>query len=378
VTEPAIRLAHVVPSLESRHGGPSRSVRALASAQAETGASIDVLATREWAEPEVPTPTRARILEFPRQVPRFLCRSDGLAAHLRRTEYDCIHSHALWLKPFAYAAAASRRNGIPLVVSPRGMLTPWALAHHRWKKWLAARLVHPGAFARAAGWHATSAAEADDIRRQGFAQPVCVAPNGVDIPSTASLAAARATWLQLCPPAGQQRIALFYSRFHRKKRLRELLQLWLSKPRDDWYLLIVGLPEEYSLAEVQNWIAESGGTGRAGAFDGTGRPPPYAVSSLFLFPSHSENFGLVVAEALAAGVPVLATDATPWRTLDATGSGWCVSWDRYDAALARALTTPSESLGAMGALGRTLAATDYSWDRSSRVLLDFYRQLRRG
>jgi glycosyltransferase involved in cell wall biosynthesis len=262
------------------------------------------------------------------------------------------------------------------VVSPRGMLSGWAYEHRRWRKQLAGLFVHPGALQAAAGWHATSPEERDDIRALGFKQPVCVSPNGVPLPADGELAAARTAWHELCPATRTRPVALFYSRFHRKKRLRELIDLWLSAPRGDWLLLIVGVAEDYTAAELSASLAAAGAAERVVVFDGAGRPPPYAVASLFVLPSHSENFGLVIAEALAAGVPALVTDTTPWSGLAANGCGWCVPWDNYGATLATALATPAAELGAMGRRGRDWAAREFSWARVAGLLVEFYRHLR--
>jgi len=238
--------------------------------------------------------------------------------------------------------------------------------------------VHPGAFAHAAGWHATSPEEADDIRALGFRQPVCVSPNGVDLPSTAALTAARAHWHQLCPATRTRPVALFYSRLHRKKRVRELIDLWLAVPRGNWLLLVVGPAEEYSAAALSAEIVARGAAEKIQVIDGAGQPPPYAVASLFVLPSHSENFGLVIAEALAAGVPALVTRTTPWSGLAAASSGWCVGWDEYAAALTLALATSPDELAAMGRRGAAWVAQDFSWGRAARLLQEFYRQLSHG
>jgi glycosyltransferase involved in cell wall biosynthesis len=371
-----MRVCHIVPSLEDRHGGPSKSVRALANAEASLGASVDLLATVGPGQPPPAAgPDLAAISIFPREAPLRFCRSRALRDHLSLVPCDYLHHHALWLLTLRYACAASRRTGAPLIISPRGMFSDWALQHHRWRKRFAALLVHPGAFAQASGWHATSPAEADDIRRLGFTQPICVAPNGVAVPSGADLAAARAAWLDLVPAARNRPVALFYSRFHRKKRLRELLDLWLAEPRGDWLLLLAGVPEEYTVAEVGRWIAAAGASDRVFVFDGAGRPAPFALASLFLLPSHSENFGLVIAEALASGVPALVSDATPWPELNARQAGWCVAWRDCGPTLAAALKVPAAGLAAMGARGADWMAREFSWARAGTLLLEFYRSL---
>ena len=372
-----MRICHIVPSLEERHGGPSRSVRALANAQAGLGEEVDLLATLAAGQPGLASQgDAAHLRTFPRVAPRWLARSPELNRYLHDAGFDCVHHHSLWLLTLRYAGAAAQRRDVPLVISPRGMMSGWAYRHRRWRKFLAEVFVHPGAFATAEGWHATSPEEAAEIRALGFTQPVCVSPNGVTLPADEELAAARAVWHELCPATRQRPVAVFYSRFHRKKRLRELIDLWLSAPRGDWLLLIAGVAEDYTATEVNGWITAAGAQEKIAAFDGAGRPPPYAVASLFVLPSHSENFGLVIAEALAAGVPTLVTDTTPWQGLAAQDCGWCVAWDKFGPALASALATPRSTLEQMGTRGRNWAGREFSWEKAARLLTDFYRHLK--
>lgn len=372
-----MHLCHVVPSLEDRHGGPSKSVRALANAMAATE-TTDLLTTLEPGQQMLaPGEDAAAIHVYERQAPRWLCASAGLQRRLATSSYDVVHAHALWLLTLRYARDAARTHGVPLVISPRGMMSGWAWEHRRWRKRLATWFVHPGAFQAAAGWHATSAEEADDIRRRGFAQPICVAPNGVELPTDADLAAARAAWHQEFPSLASRRVALFYSRFHRKKRVRELIELWLATAPVDWLLLVAGVPEEYTVAEVQSWCPAAASESRVIVVDGRGRPPPFAVAEVFLLPSHSENFGLVVAEALAARVPAVVTDTTPWTALNAHDAGQCVAWENYPHALRIALATAPAELAARGGRGRAWVAQEFTWQQAAARLLDFYRELKR-
>jgi glycosyltransferase involved in cell wall biosynthesis len=371
-----VRIQHIVPSLEERHGGPSKSVRALANHGARNGDEVTLLATDEAGDTFTPADDPAVIRIFPRVAPRWLVRSPALRQHLLATPADCVHHHSLWLLTLRYAAEAARRHDVPLVISPRGMMSGWAWQHRRWRKRLAELLVHPGAFAQAAGWHATSPEEAADIRALGFRQPVCVSPNGVTVPEAAGLTAARAAWRQLCPAARLRPVAVFYSRLHRKKRVRELIDLWLSAPRGDWLLLIAGLPEDYTAAALTAEVAARGAAEQIQVFDSAGHPPPYALASLFVLPSHSENFGLVIAEALAAGVPALVTDTTPWTGLTAQGCGWCVPWEKFGATLTTALATGPDELQAMGRRGPVWVQRDFSWSRAAALLHDFHLHLK--
>jgi glycosyltransferase involved in cell wall biosynthesis len=371
-----MRIAQIVPSLEEKHGGPTRSVRQLSAALAGLGHEVDLLSTCPGQAASPVQEDHLRVLQFRRDRPEFLCPSAGLREHLLQNAYDCVHHHALWLRTLHYAHQNGQRTDRPLVISPRGMMTDWAWEHRRWKKRLAASLVHPGALAQADGWHATSTSEADDIRRRGFRQPICIAPNGVLCPSAGERTRANEVWSQLCPVAQPRPVALFYSRFHRKKRLLELIDLWNDTAPKEWLLLVAGIPQEYSVAQLAAYARLHFPGDRIVVVDGSDRPPPYVVASLFLLPSHTENFGMVIAEAMAWGVPVLVTDTTPWAEVSARDAGWCVPWEAYRATLHTALAEPRDQLKQRGARARDWVLGRYSWTEAARTLVEFYDRLR--
>jgi glycosyltransferase involved in cell wall biosynthesis len=375
---PFVKSCHIVPSLEARHGGPSKSVLGLATALAEGGEDVELLTTDPsagWSSAD----GRLAIQAFRRGWPRAFCPSRGLRRHLRTVAADVIHHHSIWLRTLHYARLSARRLGAPLVVSPRGMMDPWAWGHHARRKSLARALIHPGAFEAVDGWHATSAEEAQAIAGLGFKQPVCVAPNCVQIPSAEDLAAAAAHWREIVLPSSAQRpVALFYSRFHQKKRLIELVDAWLEFGPEDWLLLLVGIPEDYTPRMIEDYVLRAGHAGRVRAYDGAGHPPPYAIASLFLLASHGENFGLSIAEALASGVPCLVTDTTPWSSLNRNGCGWCVPWPEYGPTIRRVTSEGQEVLHQRGVMAREWVIRDFSWAESARLLSEFYSTLQAG
>lgn len=370
-----MRIAHVVPSLEARHGGPSRSVLGLSTALAAGGHEVALLTT-EPGDTTVTQPAPGlTVRRFARQWPQSFAVSAPLRDHLSTSALDLIHYHSLWLRPLHYAANASRRTGRPLVISPRGMMTTWAWSHHRWKKFVAQHCLHPGALAHTAGWHATSSAEADDIRRLGFNQPICVSPNGVNIPDPSEIETARQYWLNRCPALGTRRVALFYSRFHAKKRVLELIDLWAVQAPADWLLLMVGIPEQYSLAELRARVLLRNCSDKIKVHDGAAAPAPYAVASLYLLPTHSENFGLTVAEALAHGVPVVTTDGTPWQGLETQDAGRWISWANFGPAMHAVMQETPGELARRGAHGRAWMSAQYSWSEAAGSLSGFYHDL---
>ncbi len=103
----------------------------------------------------------------------------------------------------------------------------------------------------------------------------------------------------------------------------------------------------------------------------------YVDSDLFILPSFNENFGIVIAEALAAGLPVLTTTGTPWAVLSQQEYGWWVepSLPALSQALRQAFSLPAEQLQAMGKRGQAYAMQNFSWVRAAEQLLGFYKQV---
>jgi glycosyltransferase involved in cell wall biosynthesis len=370
-----VKCCHIVPSLEARYGGPSKSVLGLARALALAGSRIELLTT-EQGPGSHQSEGRLEVTSFHRDWPASICVSAGLRRHLRNVSADVVHHHSIWLRTLHYAHRAARKANATFVVSPRGMMDPWAWRHHSRKKAFARALIHPGAFEAVDGWHATSPEEEKALRGLGFRQPVCVAPNGVSAPSAEDLASAAAHWREIVPSSEQRPVALFYSRFHQKKRLLELIDTWLEYGPRDWLLLIVGIPEDYTPEMIEAYVLRAGHSGRVRAYDGSGHPPPYAIASLFLLPSHGENFGLSIAEALASGVPALVTDTTPWTGLNRTGSGWCVPWGDYAPAIRAATSEGLDSLRFRGLTAKRWVLSEFSWEKSAHLLSEFYATLR--
>jgi glycosyltransferase involved in cell wall biosynthesis len=370
-----MKLCHIVPSLEARHGGPSKSVKGLCSALARRGEEVELLTTdaaSEWQRAD----GALRITAFRRDWPQSICASGGLRNRLRQIDADIIHHHSIWLRTLHYAHKSAKRSGASLVVSPRGMMDPWAWNHHARRKSFARRFIHPRAFEDVDGWHATSASEEGALRSLGFKQPICVAPNGVSSLSDQETSDSLAYWRNMLGPLSDRPVALFYSRFHRKKRLIELIDIWSESGPEDWLLLIVGIPEEYNSQMIGDYVLRVGCKGRILAFNGTYRPSPYPVASLFLLPSHGENFGLSIAESMANGVPVVVTDSTPWSEINGNGAGWCVPWSKFPAAVKSAIAEGTEGLRLRGEIAREWVLGNYSWDASAKTLVEFYSSIR--
>lgn len=249
------------------------------------------------------------------------------------------------------------------------MLESWALNHKSWKKSLALVLYQRRDLESARLFIATAESEYRSIRVLGLRQAVAVIPNGVEFPLPDSLAIHR--------PATPIRTVLFLSRVHPKKGLFNLLQAWHEVNPINWRLAIVGPDEGGHSAELQKKARELGIAGAVefvSAVDGEEKARRYAGADVFVLPTFSENFGVVVAEALAHGLPVITTSGAPWADLVTHRCGWWVDIgvEPLAEALREAISLSDEERRAMGMRGRTYVQR-YNWDDIARQTIDVYR-----
>ena len=282
-----------------------------------------------------------------------------------------VHQHGLWMRMGYEVTCAARANGRPLILSPHGMMEPWSLAYKANKKRIALAMYQKRELDRVTVFHSTAKEELDGIRQFGIKQPCAVIPIGVALPA------------MVTKPHSEVRTALFLSRIHPKKGIIELLRSWSRVSPKNWTLVLAGNDDGGHLAEVESEIRRlnlGSSVEYVGAAFGESKQTLLGSADVFLLPSYSENFGIVVIEALANGVPVMTTTATPWRLLEREGCGWCIDVGQaaLDDALDGILQTPPAKLRSMGVLGRRLVERDYQWERVAAQFMGVYNWINLG
>jgi len=371
-----MKVVHVVPNVSEEASGPSYSVPSLARAIGRCEHEVALLSVRGRALPSSPGFVH-RVYPRALILPR-LWRSPGLARALAREAQRCdvLHSHSLWVMPNIYPGWVALPATTPLVVSPRGTLSPWALNHSRYRKKLVWALLQGRVVRAAACLHATAEEEYRELRELGLRQPVCVIPNGIDVPTLSAL--------DEPVGGGAPRMLLYLGRLHVKKGIDRLLRAWtaLAPARPDWCLWIAG-PDDGGHERELRALAASLRAPRvtfAGPVYADEKRALYRRAALHVLPSHSENFGMTVAEALASGTPVIATRATPWSGLEREGCGFWIPLgvEPLIEALREATRLEPRELLGLGARGRAWMQRDFSWDSVAREMAAVYRWLRAG
>lgn len=361
-------IARIAPA----DGGPARTVAALCRSLAAEGAGVElVTGAVEGVETGVATHVSGGARRWGRFQPHAARFEPLLRERLTATRAAVLHDHGLWLASNHAAAGVSTKARVPRIVSPRGMLSEWSLAHRAWKKRIAWRAYQRRDLESAAALHATSELEAEEIRAAGVRAPIAIVPNGVDLPP---LAGPRRM------EDGRTRRFLFLSRIHPKKGLESLIEAWALARPAGWELVIAG-PDERGHRAATERRANSLGPEAAIRFLG---PVPdaekwdlYGTADVFVLPTSSENFGVVVAEALASGVPVITTRAAPWSALSEHRCGWWTELgaEPLAAAIREAAGIGDDERRAMGARGRRLVEERFGWPAIARRMMAVYRWL---
>lgn len=321
------------PFIEPESGGPAAIIQGLEGGLAERGHHVSVAANRN----------RTALATWRRFSP------DGESV---------IHNFGLWAPLNHQVSVLARRRRLPHVFAPMGMLEPWTLAHKKWKKRAGWWGYQRRDLVKADCLNATAREELEHIRDAGLRLPVALIPYGLNIPETQDIGrSVRHGPLRL----------LFLSRIHAKKGLLNWVEASQSLADRDWEAVIAGPDEGGYRKAVEAALVKAG---LADRFTFTGpvygaeeKAALFASADVFVLPSHSENFGIVIAEALAHGLPVITTTATPWASLVTEGAGWWVppSAEGIAEALDAALALDRAQLATLGARGRALVAREYGW-----------------
>jgi glycosyltransferase involved in cell wall biosynthesis len=366
-----MKVSFLVSSVSREAGGLFQSVRGLAKAVASTTADVRVFGIRDdqsavdlqkWRPLSVQTfPPRLRAWGY----------SNQLVPAMLDADLDILSVHGLW----KYCSVAShrwhRQTGLPYVVHPHGMLEPWALQNARCKKRIAAALYENQHLRAAACLRALSEAEARSIRSYGLHNPICVIPNGVDLPDLHGTNAKE--------QSDSRKTLLYLGRLHPKKNLATLIRAWnetLNSRRgsgERWVLAIAGWDQGGYESELKP-LAVGSSVVFLGPQFGAEKNECYRTCDAFILPSFSEGLPMTVLEAWSYAKPVLMTAECNLPEGFAAKAALRIgsSADEIAAGLNQLFEMGDDDRAATGDRARTLVATRFSWPRIGEQMRAVY------
>lgn len=375
-----IRVLHAVAGLHPSSGGPSRTVTGLVDAlSVQENMKVALYTQGHKGEPWI-SPASAFVETSLAITNNRISLGMGLPIRtsLRNLSKHkipmIVHGHGVWHPVNHWAASFARHNNIPLVLHPRGMLEEWSLQQKKFKKKLAMLAYQHSDLKLCSLFIATAESEYESIRRLGLKAPVAIIPNGVSL-SIADQLASNSFEIK----TNRTRRILFLSRIHPIKGLLNLLEAWKLANLKGWMLEIAGPDEAGHLQDVLSRIEAlniSDSVRYIGEKSSNEVSHVYRNADLFVLPTFSENFGVVIAEALSHGIPVVTTKGTPWSDLEKYNCGWWVDIgvDPLVVALQSAAALSDEQRRQMGLRGRDYVQR-YNWKDIALKTIAVYRWL---
>ena len=390
-----MRVLQIVPSISLIYGGPSQMVLGLSSALARQGVEVTILTTDsngDTGQEPLDVPLNTPIEQDGYKIIYFRCAPfrrykfsvDLLKwLNLHAATFNLAHIHALFSPVSSVAATICRRQKVPYILRPLGTLDPADLRKKRQLKQLYAAILERANLAGAAGIHFTSVQEAKVSERFGVSTRDLVIPLGVIPPQPPLKKEGTEVRQQFGIPVDVP-LVLFMSRIDPKKGLNLLLpalEALLAEGLNFHFVLAGTNPQDPNYEEkIKSQIETSllrSHTTITGFVTGELKSALLQAADLFVLPSYYENFGIAVAEAMAAGTPVLISDQVHiCQEVRDSESGWVGATDVSDLTklLRIALQNPSERQR-RGLYAKEYALKNYSWDAIALQTIEAYNQI---
>jgi glycosyltransferase involved in cell wall biosynthesis len=386
-----MRILHAIPSLAVRHGGPPKAVTELCRELARRGEEVAIYTTNIDGRGRLHVPfnrplrmaDHLEVRYFRVVLPGLFGFSPDFARTLRATikDYDIVHIHSLYRFTSTVAARYSRDTGVPYIVRPHGTLDPFIFCRHRRMKWIYEAMFERRNLEAASAVHFTAVEEMKLAQSSGIRFRGVVVPLGVNVDPGGKERNAEGL-NQRWPETRGRKTILYLGRLNFKKGLDILVKAFgkVARTGDDVHLLIAGPDDEGYGHKVARWLSAEGVLDRT-TFTGmlVGRDKMIALqgADAFVLSSYSENFGIAVVEAMAAGLPVVISNRVNiWREVAESKAGLVVDCCAQQLAAAISSLLANSSLRAdLSYAGRALAAERFTWTAAGQKMIEVYREI---
>lgn len=363
-----MKIIHYIPSIDRSWGGTSTYMQLLAKPLGEM-AEVYVLTHASDNPLEM---ENCEVHFIPRFRP-FSKKWKGIVTEiLEKVKPDVVHINCCWTPDCAMIQRLAQKQGYKVVLTPHGMLEPWIIQRHYWtRKVPALWLYQKAAVQKADCIHATADSERYNLLKLGYNNKVKVVKLGIDAESIAM----KKAWKQT-------KQILFLSRVHPKKGVDFLVgaAAILRDQLKEYRIIIAGEGDADYIANFKMQIHEEGLDDivqLVGGVYGEEKWRLFQNSDFFVLPTHSENFGLAIAESLASGTPVVTTVGAPWEDLNSFDAGACIDIGTQPLveALRKFIAFSEEKLEQMGRNGRELIESKYSAQVMAKQMMEIYKGL---
>jgi glycosyltransferase involved in cell wall biosynthesis len=382
-----MKILIVVPALGDVYGGPSKVIIELAEALSNLRIDVDVVATNANGLTSLQIPLNQWIKTKNYRIQYFdywnffdykftLSLTKWLYRHV--SEYDIVHTHAIFSYPVLPAYWASQKNKIPYVVTPHGMLEPWALAYKSSKKGLYFSLLEKPALQKASTIHMLASIEAENIKALNLDPPLEIVPNGIRCENFDSLPNPEIFYQQF-PETRSKKLIIFLGRIDPKKGLDLLAQAFAKVHQifPETHLIVAGQDNTGYLSTAQNYFKEAGSADAVtftGMLTGEIKYAALAASTIYVAPSYSEGFSMSVLEGMATGLPCAITTGCNFPEANDVAKIVGIDAEQIANALISFLQDPLKAKD-MGDRARQFILETYTWDKVALKMVSVYKNI---
>lgn len=381
-----MKILIVVPALGSIYGGPSKSVIELTQALGNKKIDVDLVTTNANGFETLDVPLNCwlekdnyRIQYFPYWALKDYKISCSLSKWLWNNvkNYDLVHTNAIFSYAILPAYWACQKNRVPYIITPRGMLEPWALSYKAWKKRFYYALFEKPALNRANAIQMLASTEAQRTKSLNLKAPFTIISNGVHRKDFEPLVTPE-LFFEKFPQTKNKQLITFLGRIDPKKGL-DLLADAMGKIHHQFpqaHLLIAGPDNINFLPTAKQYFTDANCLDKVtftGLLTGELKYSALSAADIYVAPSYSEGFSMSVLEGMASGLPCIITTGCNFPEAAEANAAYVVDINAEEIAnaLTECLQNPHKA-NATGKLARKLVLEQYTWDSIASKLVNTY------
>ena len=363
-----MKILHYIPSIGKSGGGVSAYLQLLSH---ELGKLVELHIVTHHTHDEI-TLEHCSVHYIEGNIKHFMRMKHEYCTLLNELKPDLIHVNGCWMLQCSWTIFWAKTKGYPVLLSPHGMLEPWNIKKNYWAKKLPALLLYQKRAIKLANFLvATADTEKKNLIKLGYNKNIAIIPNGIVIDGIAM----KKSW-------EERKQILFLALYRRNKGIDLLMQAIFHMKNDlkDWKVIIAGIESDYTIKDLKRMAEEKGISNIitvTGGLFGDDKWNTYRESDVFVLPTLNENFGIVIAEALLSGTPVITCKGAPWQGIVEHRCGWWVNRTAEDIANAinESLSLSEQELEAMGKRGRNYVIKKFSSNIVAENMKQLYQQI---
>jgi glycosyltransferase involved in cell wall biosynthesis len=383
-----MRILIFTPYIGSQYGGTSKAVKELVEAVSSFGVRVDLVTTNANHSEKLSVPIHKWIENNHYRIQYFRCwnRNDFIISlpligwlihHIK--DYDIVHTNTVFAPIVSFVHWLCRLHRIPYIITPHGMLEPWALSYKAWKKRFYYNLLEKPVFQRSSAIQVIANSEATNVKSLGFKNAVII-PNGINRQEFISQPDPEVFYKKF-PSTRSKTLILFLGRIDPKKGLDLLAPAFaqVHKLFPHTHLVLAGPDIIGFLPKVENYFIQAGCIDYVtftGMLTGKLKSAALAAASLYVAPSYSEGFSMSVLEGMASGLPCVITTGCNFPEAEIAKAAHIVdiNTDAIADGLIQCLSYPQKAQ-AMGNRARDFIFQNYTWDCAAEKLIQVYKAI---